>query len=598
MKKVIYLSCMLIFLFSCRKIEENAFSSPDLASQNDKFILEGIKGLDFETLDTGTGTYRGRKYTFYIYGNSAIIENDLLIPLSEIELGDQPQPSKSVSPSNSSLFWPKNEVFYRFNSALTTTQRNMIISAITHWQANTNLRFIQNSSAPNVVEFQNFNTNSTYSSSVGRATGVQVINLATWATTGNVIHEIGHAVGLFHEHTRADRNSFVTVNFGNIQSGAVHNFQIPANQFASLGGLDFNSIMMYPSFTGFEINPSIPSITRINGTTFTAQRTALSQTDISGTTLAMYPKRAAAINDISQGSGSAIGDINGNGIPDLILMANDNPPGTNQFRYRILYDLDNLGNPSSTSGPIGIAGVGDNSNGASCALADINNNGKLDLILMVDDDLSGLNQFRYKIAYDLNTAGIAASVSSTKSLSGTGHFNEGSGIAVTNVDSNPLPDFIFASNDAPSGPNYVRYKIAFNVNSSGDYSSTTSGYYFFEGVGDHQSYSNIAVADINKNGRPDLLFIGDDDPPGPNQLRYKIAFDLNTSGNYTSLGGNVNLIGLGDYAEGVAATLADVDRNGTIDLVLSTNDAPSGPNEFRYIVGFNLNNAGTTSNWR
>lgn len=40
-----------------------------------------------------------------------------------------------------------------------------------------------------------------------------------------VIHELLHAVGFAHEQTRPDRDSYVTINFANIQSGTESNFQ-------------------------------------------------------------------------------------------------------------------------------------------------------------------------------------------------------------------------------------------------------------------------------------------------------------------------------------------------------------------------------------
>ena len=36
---------------------------------------------------------------------------------------------------------------------------------------------------------------------------------------GTIMHEFLHALGFYHEHTRADRDKFVFVNFDNIEEG-------------------------------------------------------------------------------------------------------------------------------------------------------------------------------------------------------------------------------------------------------------------------------------------------------------------------------------------------------------------------------------------
>jgi len=65
------------------------------------------------------------------------------------------------------------------------------------------------------------------------------------------LHELGHILGLHHEHQRADRNTYVTYYPDSIESGAgIHFIKLPEGSYNYYGSkFDFESIMIYRSWT-------------------------------------------------------------------------------------------------------------------------------------------------------------------------------------------------------------------------------------------------------------------------------------------------------------------------------------------------------------
>ena len=61
------------------------------------------------------------------------------------------------------------------------------------------------------------------------------------------MHEVGHAIGFFHEQSRPDRDDYVDINYENIIPGAASQFKkLTYDDVDSLGvGYDYNSIMHY-----------------------------------------------------------------------------------------------------------------------------------------------------------------------------------------------------------------------------------------------------------------------------------------------------------------------------------------------------------------
>jgi hypothetical protein len=66
---------------------------------------------------------------------------------------------------------------------------------------------------------------------------------------GTILHEMGHIIGLYHEFQRADRNSYVTVNYNNVIKGSWGNFEILTDNVQILGLYDYASVMQYPPYS-------------------------------------------------------------------------------------------------------------------------------------------------------------------------------------------------------------------------------------------------------------------------------------------------------------------------------------------------------------
>ncbi len=110
--------------------------------------------------------------------------------------------------------------------------------------------------------------------------GEQEIVIDTWAKAGSVAHEIAHALGLWHEQMKPNREKYIKIIAENIIDGSKHNF----DKLSKKGSLfdeefDFNSLMCYHSWA-FSIDKNKPTMTKLDGTTFQPQREHLTEKDI------------------------------------------------------------------------------------------------------------------------------------------------------------------------------------------------------------------------------------------------------------------------------------------------------------------------------
>src|SRR4030042_4732442 len=109
--------------------------------------------------------------------------------------------------------------------------------------------------------------------------------------------------------------------------------------------------------------------------------------------------------DDNAGGGVVIADMNSNGKLDIVCMGIDNlDDEVNDFCYRIAFDIDTDGSPAGGWSPTLTApGIGDYTDGGGAGIYDIDGDGNQDLLFMGIDDPDGANEFRYKVGWTAQT---------------------------------------------------------------------------------------------------------------------------------------------------------------------------------------------------
>lgn len=178
--------------------------------------------------------------------------------------------------------WPGGVVPYTFDASFTAAvDQPAALAAMKEWSEYVpSIRFVARTTETDYITFVEHA--SLCESGVGHGANQRTINLTTGCIGSHSLHhEIGHALGLYHQHTRKDRDSFVTVNWGEIlgcPAGATqysdcgqskcagnlagcgctadtdkkgtcykaHNFATDTKR-ANIGGYDYDSVMHYSS---------------------------------------------------------------------------------------------------------------------------------------------------------------------------------------------------------------------------------------------------------------------------------------------------------------------------------------------------------------
>jgi hypothetical protein len=199
--------------------------------------------------------------------------------------------------------WPGGIVPYMIGEGQPGIEH--LLGAIEQWnRSGTPVRLVRRSAEADYVEFVSAGR---CASKRGRTGGRQEITLTPSCRPGVILHEIGHAVGLMHEHNRPDRDKYLErIVLENIYPAVLSNFQTRPEHGEELLEYDFGSIMHY-SQLAFSRNRGVTVVPRqelVPEGVLIGQRRELSQLDVQRLR-SMYPDVGIEGNGpTTQGTGS------------------------------------------------------------------------------------------------------------------------------------------------------------------------------------------------------------------------------------------------------------------------------------------------------
>ncbi|CAF0706707.1 unnamed protein product [Brachionus calyciflorus] len=159
--------------------------------------------------------------------------------------------------------WDNGIVPYKIDPKYPQQYKALIVQAMKVIEVQTRncIRFVEYSPSQNFFTWLYFTQDNGCWSYIGKGKGEQWLSLVPGCMTQSIIiHEVLHALGFWHEQSRPDRDSYITINWSNIMPGYEAEFNKRPDAIDTMNiQYDYFSIMHY-AFNTFALNTSLPTM--------------------------------------------------------------------------------------------------------------------------------------------------------------------------------------------------------------------------------------------------------------------------------------------------------------------------------------------------